>query len=411
MSGAAKAEGSIEAAPDVRSPGVRGTRMGRRAYAVVAALAAVLALGYVAFRAWTSGRESTDNAQIEADVTPMTARVSGTVRAVHVEADSFVHAGEVLVELDPSELEAAVRQAQAELSVARAQARAAHAQVNVVEASSRGGRAAAEAQLTGTSSSVRTAAAGISQARAMVARTRASRDEAQREADRSHTLASRGILAPAEDERAQARLTEAEAAVQQAEAALMAAEAQAAQARAHVEEARGHVEQTAPVDAQLEVARASAELADARVAAAEAALERARLSLSYTRIVAPEDGWITRVAVNPGQLVQPGALVTYMVEADPYVVANFKETQVGELTAGQRAEIEVDAYPDHPLSGRVVSVAPGTGARFSLLPADNASGNFVKVVQRVPVRIRLDHVPPDLRLTAGLSVEVTVYTR
>ncbi len=416
MSTAMEAETAREAPKEdadvaPRAPATRGTRMGRRAYIIVALLVALMGAGYIAFRAWTVGQESTDNAQIDADVTPVTARVSGTVSAVHVTSNSFVHAGDVLIEIDPAELEAALRQSEAELSVARAQARAAHAQVSVIEATTRGGHAAAEAQLSGTSSSVRTAQASVAQAQAAVSRARAAREQAEREATRAHALAERGVLAAAEDERVQARLTEAEAAVQQAEAALLAAQAQAGQARAHVEEARGHVEQTEPIDAQLAIAQSNAELADARVAAAEAAVTRARLSLSYARIVAPEDGWISSIAVNPGQLVQPGSLLTYVVESDPYVVANFKETQIGDFAPGQRAEIAVDAYPDHPLHGRIESISPGTGARFSLLPADNATGNFVKVVQRVPVRIVLDDVPNDLRLSAGLSAEVTVHTR
>ncbi len=398
-----------EVAP--RSPATRGTRMGRRAYMVVALLVAFAAAGYAVFHSMTQGQESTDNAQIDADVTPVSARVSGTVSAVHVESNSFVHAGDLLIEIDPAELAAALRQAEAQVRIARAQAQAAHAQVSVIEASTRGGHAAAEAQLTGTSSSVRTAQASVAQARAALARAEANQAQVRRDADRSRALTERGVLAPAEDERARARLTEADAAVEQARAALSAAEAGSSQARAQVAVARGHVEQTEPIDAQLEVARSNAELADARIAAAEAAVERAQLSLSYTRIFAPEDGHITSVSVNPGQVVQPGSLLTYMVESDPYVVANFKETQVGDFEPGQRAEIDVDAYPDHPLHGHVESLSPGTGARFSLLPSDNATGNFVKVVQRVPVRILLDDLPEDLRLSAGLSVEVTVFTQ
>ncbi|MCA1829866.1 MAG: HlyD family efflux transporter periplasmic adaptor subunit, partial [Myxococcales bacterium] len=137
----------------------------------------------------------------------------------------------------------------------------------------------------------------------------------------------------------------------------------------------------------------------------------ARLQLSYTKLYAQEDGQITRLTAREGQMVQPGQPVAMLVPDRTYVVANFKETQIGDMKPGQPVDIEVDAYSGRKLEGKVESLAGGTGARFSLLPPDNASGNFVKVVQRVPVRIAWVNPPKDLSLKPGLSADVTVHVK
>jgi membrane fusion protein (multidrug efflux system) len=164
------------------------------------------------------------------------------------------------------------------------------------------------------------------------------------------------------------------------------------------------------VDAQLAVARANADLARANVTAAEAAQALADLQLSYATIVAPSDGRLSKLAVRPGQQLQAGQQVVTLVPSATYVVANFKETQVGQMRPGQRAEITIDAFPGRTFEGRVESTSPGTGARFSMLPADNATGNFVKVVQRMPVKVAWLNLPGDVPLAAGLSADVTVLT-
>ncbi|HEY6912389.1 MAG TPA: HlyD family efflux transporter periplasmic adaptor subunit, partial [Myxococcales bacterium] len=155
-------------------------------------------------------------------------------------------------------------------------------------------------------------------------------------------------------------------------------------------------------------AEANARLAHARQKSAEAALALARLQLSYTRLYAQEDGQVTRLTAREGQMVQPGQPLAELVPDRTYVVANFKETQIGEMKPGQRVEIGIDAFPGRQLEGKVESLAGGTGSRFSLLPPDNASGNFVKVVQRVPVRIAWVNVPGGVTLRPGLSADVTV---
>ncbi len=164
--------------------------------------------------------------------------------------------------------------------------------------------------------------------------------------------------------------------------------------------------------ARYAAAVAQEKLSHARVKAAEAALGLARLQLSYTKIWAPEDGVISKLAVREGQLVAAGQPVAELVPVESYVVANFKETQVGTMRAGQPAEVQIDAFPGRTFEGKVESLSGGTGARFALIPPDNASGNFVKVVERVPVRVAWSKpLPADVRLRAGLSAYVTVNTR
>jgi membrane fusion protein (multidrug efflux system) len=165
------------------------------------------------------------------------------------------------------------------------------------------------------------------------------------------------------------------------------------------------------VEPQIAAAEANAALAHARVQSAQAALDLARLQLSYTKILAPVDGWASKLVAHAGQLTAVGQPVVSIVPTATYVVANFKETEVGGMKAGQRAVITVDAYPGRKLEGRVESFSGGTGATFSLIPADNATGNFVKLVQRIPVRIAWVNPPKDLDLRAGYSVDVTVHLR
>ncbi|HEY4222668.1 MAG TPA: HlyD family secretion protein, partial [Myxococcota bacterium] len=200
------------------------------------------------------------------------------------------------------------------------------------------------------------------------------------------------------------------AAKSQAEAQLAAALEGKKSAESRVDEAQARVAQSSPVDATIAAAAAQAELAHARVKSAEAMLEAATLQVGYAKIVSPEEGTLSKVAVHVGQNVGPGQLVVAVVPSATYIVANFKETQVGRMKAGQRAEIVIDAYHGKKLEGVVSSVSAATGSRFALMPPDNASGNFVKVVQRVPVRIEWkDKV--DVPLEAGLSADVTVFVQ
>jgi len=178
-------------------------------------------------------------------------------------------------------------------------------------------------------------------------------------------------------------------------------------AQARVAEAEGRVTQSGPVDQQVAAARAAAELAHVRVKIAENALDNARLNRSFATVVAPTSGVISRLGAHPGQTVSPGAALLMLVPDETYVIANFKETQIGAMKPGDKVDIEVDAYSG-TFHGVVETIAPATGSRFSLIPADNSTGNFVKVVQRVPVKIRWDKVP-EVAMRPGLSAEVTVH--
>ena len=194
------------------------------------------------------------------------------------------------------------------------------------------------------------------------------------------------------------------------EGELEAAKQNERMAKSQVSEARGRLDQSTPIDSRIAVAKAQATLAHARVKSATAALELAKLQLSYTRIEAPADGIVSRLSVHVGQLVQPGQPIAEFVPTATYVVANFKETQIARIKAGDRAVVELDAFPGREFEGTVESLSAATGARFSLIPPDNASGNFVKVVQRVPVRVHWKGDPGDI-MRAGLSAEVTVHVK
>ncbi|HVP66382.1 MAG TPA: HlyD family secretion protein [Anaeromyxobacteraceae bacterium] len=330
------------------APAARPPR--RRIFAFVAAgVAVAAALGYGAYWYATRFDVGTDDAQVEADVVPLAPRVSGVVARVLVQENQSVRKGDLLLVIDHADVAAKARQAEAELETARAQATAADAQVGAAEASQR--RAGVEAE------------------------------KAELDLERAELL-RKGEAIPPEK--------------------LDAAKAAGGVSRAAVASAR----------AQHAAAEAQARLAHARVKAAEAALDLAQLQLSYTKIWAPEDGVVSKLSVHEGQLVSPGQPLAELVPNATYVVANFKETQVGRMRAGQRAVVEIDAYPGVRLEGRVESLSGGTGARFSLIPPDNASGNFVKVVERVPVRVAwAKPPPPEVALRAGLSAYVSVQTR
>jgi membrane fusion protein (multidrug efflux system) len=393
----------VEEAPAKKSRG--------RPYLILAVVVGVALAGYGSF-AWLSrGRENTDDAQVDADVVAVSTRVAGTVLKVHVVDNQLVKKGDLLVEIDPADLAARAKQAEAELAAAKAQAQAADAQVSIVEATSRGGLSAARAQLSGSASSVQSADAQIEYAQATLARVQADSDQADRDLARSEALFKDGAIPSAEIDAARSSALTAHAAVAQARAQLATSQDMKRTAQTHIAESVARVEQSAPVDAQLAAARAGADLAHARADAAEAALTQAKLQLSYTRIEAAADGMLSRLAVHEGQLVQAGQQIVSVVPNATYVLANFKETQVGLMRPGQKVEISVDAYPGRTFQGKLDSTSPGTGARFSMLPPDNASGNFVKVVQRVPVKITWVDVPSDVKLSAGLSADVTVITR
>lgn len=304
----------------------------------------------------TGGRyESTENASLQTGIVAVSPSVSGKVRAIEVTENQRVRQGDVLFRIGSESYEAAVAEAEAELADARTDI------------------GSMQADYQEALSDVRAAEARYAYAKG--------------EAARQHSLLEEGISSKAQYDSA---VTEART----AKDSIAAAKAKAESLRASLS---GNV--SGPVDRQPDVRRAASKLAQARI------------DLKDTVVRAPQDGIVTRVnQLQVGNYVQPGRPVFMLTGTKYWVQANFKENQLRYMRVGQPTTIEIDAYPDHKLKGHVESFSPGTGNSFSILPAENATGNWVKVVQRLPVQIAIDEAPADLPLSAGLSVEVEVDT-
>jgi membrane fusion protein, multidrug efflux system len=382
-----------------------------RPYVILGTIVVLGLAAYFGYRAVTAGKESTDDAEVAADMVPLAARVSGTVVQLPVTDNQAVKKGDLIAEIDPTDYQNRLKQSEAELAAAKAQADAADAQVKIVSSTSKGGLSSARAALSGTAASALGADAQIAAAQAALERSQADSSKAETDLQRAERLRKDDAIPQAQVDTARSAAAAARAAVAQAQAQLASAQDAKTTAQTRVAEAQGRVEQSTPVDAQLEVAKASASLAHARVDSAQATADLARTQLGYTHIVAPFDGHVARLGVHVGQLVAVSQVLTNVLPETTYIIANFKETQVGDMRPGQPATVSIDALPGHALHAKVESVSFGTGAQFSLLPPDNASGNFVKVVQRVPVKLTWVDVPSDVHLQAGLSVDVTISTK
>lgn len=381
-------------APPAASPEKARERAGKRRLLMVGAVFALALGGYFGYRILGSGEETTDDATVEAEIVPVSTRAAGQVLAVRVTDNARVKQGDVLVEIDPAEAKARAEQAEGALQAAQAQAAAADAQMEIATAGAKGGLATSRAQ-------VGSAEAQVNAAKAQLARAQAEAKKTEGDLARAKTLTEASAMS-------QAGLDAAQAAYDSAQAGLQAATAQLAAAQNGVVVASGTLDVNAPIAAKIAAAKSAAQLAHAGVTTAKAALDLAQLSLSYTTIVAPQEGTVAKLSLRPSQLVSPGQMVAQLVPDTTYVVANFKETQVGKMQPGQRVEVELDTYPGLKLAGVVDSITPGTGSRFSLLAPDNASGNFVKVVQRVPVRIRWESAP-SVTLRPGMSAVAHVH--
>lgn len=407
----AAAPAPVAPAPEIaeHEPAVKPEKA-KRLYMIIGVAALAILLLYGIYALITSGKETTDDAQVSADVVPVSARIAGQVINVYVQENQQVHRGQPLADIDPSDAQVKVSQAQADLQSAIAQAADADARVAVAQASAKGGYTAAKGAVQASREMADTQAAGVNQAKAAIAAAEANANKARLDYARAEELGAKGDISKAQVDAARAATETAQAALAQARAGLTAAENQRQAAVANIEQAQGRFEQSSPVAAQVNAAQAQSQLAHARVQTAQAALQAAQLSLSYTKIAAPADGLASKLAVHPGSYVSVGQAIVQIVPRKTYVIANFKETQMKNMRPGQRAVAKVDALGGRTFEGHVDSLSGGTGATFSLLPPDNASGNFVKVVQRVPVRVAWDGPPADV-VPAGSSVEVTVYTK
>jgi membrane fusion protein (multidrug efflux system) len=378
---------------------------------VVGAISIAAALGGGAWYLAHRGLETTDDAQVDADMVSVPARTSGQVIKVAFVENQPVKAGDLLAEIDPEPAAAKLAQAEAALEAAKASAEAADAEARVAETNARGNKSAAEASVQGARSSVSATRDQVAEAEAGVAAATATRDRLATDLDRIQHLVAAASLPEAELDRAKATYDAAAATVNQAQAHLAAVRASTTQAFSRVEEASAKLAQTIDVDAFITLARARAHVAHAQVRTAQAARDLAALDVSYTHIVAPQDGVVSKKTIAVGQMVGPGQGIVQLVPSQQlWVTGNFKETQLTHMRVGQPARIAVDAFPRVSIPGEVESFSAATGARFSLLPPDNATGNFTKVVQRVPVRVRFRGIPDGIVLRAGMSVDLSVDT-
>jgi membrane fusion protein, multidrug efflux system len=390
--------------------------------AVVAFFVAALVVWYV----W-AGRVSTDDAEVDAHITAVASQVSGYVVGLPIDDNVNVKEGDVLVQIDTREYKAEVDQAKAALQLAEAQAKSAELQIGLTRATtthSTGGAAAqsdsdaadytvSEAQLE------RTATANLMQAKAEVESKRATNERAQADLQRYTPLLQTGDVS-------KFQFDAVEAAARVAQNELAAAEQQLAAAQQNVEIARATVNsskarvarskslllETKANEQLVPITEATYKSALAAVERAKALLEQAELNLGYSTIKAPIAGQVTQKTVNLGQYVLPGNLLCTLVPLEQvYITANFKETQMAHVRPGQHAKIHVDTY-DSDFEGTVESIAGAAGSRQALLPPQNATGNFIKVVQRIPVKILVQPSRyPHMVLRPGMNVEATIYTR
>jgi len=372
---------------------------------VIGGIATVVILAVLFDILIQAGVESTDDAQIDADVVVLALRVAGQVTAVPIAENQAVRRGDLILQLDQRDYQARLARAVADLDSARAQADAADSQVAVAEAAARGSLTEAQANLVGSSRSLE---ASREQNRA----TLSSRDAELRLAEvnlrRARELQNARAIPQQQVDLVQAQYHSAKANREAARASVNAASEQLRRAQALVAESEGRVAVSRPVSSRIAMARANTAYQHALVTSAEATLALASLNLDWTRLLAPDDGVVSGITSHSGAFVAVGQSVAQFVPDKKYVTADFKETQVGKMRLGQRTDVEVDTY-GRTIHGKVESLSAGTGARFSLLPPDNATGNFVKIAQRIPVRISLDGVPSDMSLRAGQSVSVKVH--
>jgi membrane fusion protein (multidrug efflux system) len=369
MATAIKQENESRTAPVA----VEDTPKGSKKKFVLPIVAILVAFALIwAFKTWTYGRshESTDNAAVDGHLVPVLAKVSGYVKKVTVSDNDQVKVDSLLVQIDPAEYTVKLAQAEADLAAARATAGG---------AGSSGQAQAAVEQATGQRSSLD----------AQIAAARANETKARQDLARMQELADKQVVS-------KMQLDAARAASEAASANVVALQ-----------------RQTNAASGTVASAEAGVRLADARLLAAQAARDNAQLQLSYTKVPAPAAGIVSRKQVEPGQLVQVGQpLLTIVADTGVFITANMKETQLADIHVGQKAAIDVDAYGGVEVEGCVESLSAATGSKFALLPPDNATGNFTKVVQRVPVRIKVTKaLGPNQPLRPGMSVGAHIDTK
>jgi membrane fusion protein, multidrug efflux system len=394
------------APPEPRSPASRL----RLAFLLLGVVAILLIAGFFVWR-YLSTYESTDDAQVDGNINPISPRVSGYVTTVNIQDNQYVDKGAVLVQIDPRDYQVAVDHAKAELADAEATARAASLNVPVESVGTTSQVSSSEAQLAGTQAGVTAAKEQFDAARSQLLEAEANNARAQSDLTRYRQLVAKDEVSQQVYEQVDAAAKSSAAAVDAARAAAAGAEQQIAVAQGRLGQAEAALRSSHTGPQQVDAMRARAQAAQATAAQKRADLAQAELNLQYCTIVAPVSGVVNK-NVEVGQNVQPGQTLASLVPLDDvWVTADFKETQLANMHPGQRATISVDAF-SRKYDGHVESIAGAAGARFSLLPPENATGNYVKVVQRVPVKIVLEpNQNQDHRLRLGMSVEPKVWVK
>lgn len=417
----------IEKEQEAPSPS-KPTKNGHRKKILLAVSAVVFACvvaGGVRYWLWAQAHEETDDAYVAGHVHPISARIAGTVAQVLVDDNQHVQANQVLVRLDPRDYQVRLDQALAALAVARRQAGSVVAAVkfssqsaNAQTTEADGGVGSAQSAIAAAEAAVAEASAGIPRAQAGLAQAEAKRRQAELDLQRYGELVAKDEIPRQRYDNARAAYDVAVAAksaaaesIRQAEARLAEARGSVGKARAQLVQAQGKALSARAAETETDVRRRQYDAALAAITQAESAVDDARLQLSYTEVRSPVAGRVGRKSVEAGQRLQPGQPLLAVVEDDLWVVANYKETQLTQMRSAQPVEITVDSFPEHTFLGRTDSISPGTGSQFSLLPPDNATGNFTKIVQRVPVKIHFD--PQSLRgyenrIVPGMSVVAVV---
>jgi membrane fusion protein (multidrug efflux system) len=371
----------------------------------------VLTIGGVLLWRYLDTFESTDDAQVDGPMAIVGARVAGTVSAVYVYENSQVKQGQVVAELDTRDFVVAVKQAEAALAESVAQLRGAKPGVPITATSTSTAITTSGAEVLRAEAEVAVAQRDLEASTANLAQAEATNANNQAEVTRYQKLVAKEEVSREDFEARQTVAKASAAAVNSARATVAAAQKTIEQRNAVLDETRSRAEQARKnAPQQVAMQAAGVDSREAAVQAAEAALEQAKLNLEYTKLVSPVTGQVGRKAVEVGMQLQPGQQLLAVVPVeDIWITANFKETQVKRMKLNQRATIRVDAF-DQDYEGYVESISPATGARFSILPPENTSGNYVKVVQRVPVRLRLKPgQDPEHRLRPGMSVTPKVW--
>jgi membrane fusion protein, multidrug efflux system len=379
--------------------------------AIVIAIIVLLVIGFFAYRYFTS-YESTDDAQIDGHINSVSARISGHVIKLNVQDNQYVAAGTVLVEIDPADYQLAYDKAKADYADARAAALAAGVNVPIASISTSGQMSATEADVNSARAGIEVALHQYQAAKAQLQQAEANDVKAQNDLGRYKQLISKQEISQQQFDQAVAAAQASSAGVEAARATVDAAQQQVTQAQGKLVQAQSNWATARTAPRQMQVTRARAASAVAQVQRMKANLDQAQLNLQYTKVVAPVNGIVSDRTVEVGQNVAPGQELMKVINLDDiWVTANFKETQLRDMKAGQRVVIDVDAN-GRKYYGRVDSIAGASGARFSLLPPENATGNYVKVVQRIPVRIDLDPGSnKDHQLRPGMSVTPKVQIR